>query len=121
MSGLYNVLFGENGSQKDFLLKLLDKHAGDFGRYRDVYVTEEHIVVHTRCGGGNREDYEDVFDEMEDHPLYAYDEDDDFDCTYANFYFRHPEGYGDVLKEMAAGTITPAEKWQMLLKALESK
>jgi hypothetical protein len=121
MSGLYNVLFGENGSQKDFLLKLLDKHAGDFGRYRDVYVTEEHIVVHTRCGGGNREEYEYVFDEMEDHPLYAYDEDDDFDCTYANFYFRHPEGYGDVLKEMAAGTITPAEKWQMLFKALESK
>ena len=121
MSGLYNVLFGENGSQKEFLLKLLNVHAGDFGRYRDIYVTEDHIVVHTRCGGGNREEYDYVFDEMSDHLLYAYDEDDDFDCTYANFYFRHPEGYEDVLKEMAVGTITTAEKWQMLFKALESK
>ena len=119
MSGLYNVLFGENASQKDFLLKLLDKHAGDFGRYRDIYVTDTHIVVHTRCGGGNRDDYDDVFSEMEDHPLFDYDEDDEFDCTYANFYFRHPAGYEELLKEMAEGTVTPAEKWQMLFKALE--
>lgn len=121
MSGLYNMLFGENASQKDFLFELLDKTAGDFGRYRDIYVTEDYIVVHTRCGGGNRESYEEVFMEMEDHPLYAYDEDDDFDCTYANFYFRHPEGYGEVLKEMARGTVTPAEKWRMLFEAMETK
>lgn len=121
MSGLYNMLFGENASQKDFLFKLLDKTPGDFGRYRDIYVTDKHIVVHTRNGGGNREDYEDVFDEMSEHPLYAYDEDDDFDCTYANIYFHHPEGYGEVLKEMAVGTITPSEKWQMLFKAFENK
>jgi hypothetical protein len=113
------MLFGENASQKDFLFSLLNKEPGDFGRYRDIYVTDEHIVVHTRNGGGNREDYEDVFDEMSDHPLYAYDEDDDFDCTYANFYFVHPDGYAGVLKEMAAGTITPAEKWKLLFEALE--
>jgi hypothetical protein len=119
MSGLYNMLFGENVSQKEFLFKLLGKEQGDFGRYRDIYVTDEYIVVHTRNGGGNREDYEDVFDEMSEHPLYAYDEDDDFDCTYANIYFKHPEGYEEVLKEMAAGTVTPSEKWQMLFTALE--
>lgn len=121
MSGLYNVLFGENGSQKDFLFTLLGKTPGDFGRYRDIYVTETHIVVHTRNGGGNRDDYEYVFDEMSEHPLYAYDEDDDFDCTYANIYFNHPTEYVDVLKEMAKGTITPSEKWQMLFAALEKK
>lgn len=121
MSGLYNMLFGENGSQADFLLGLLGKDRADFGRYRDVYVTDSHIVVHTRCGGGNREDYEGVFMEMEDHPLYAYNEDDDFDCTYADIYFNYPEGYEEVLKEMAAGTVTPAEKWQMLFAALEKK
>jgi hypothetical protein len=53
--------------------------------------------------------------------LYDYDEDDDFDCTYANIYFKHPEGYSEVLKEMAEGTITPSEKWQMLFAALEKK
>lgn len=116
---LYNMLFGENASQANFLLGLLGKTAGDFGRYRDVYVTENHIVVHTRNGGGNREDYEYVFEEMSDHPLYAYDEDDDFDCTYANIYFNHPAEYSELLKEMAEGTVTPAEKWQMLFKALE--
>lgn len=118
MSGLYNMLFGENKSQKDFLFGLLERTPGDFGRYRDIYVTDQHIVVHTRNGGGNREDYQDVFDEMFHHPLYVYDEDDDFDCTYANIYFKHPEGYEDLLKEMAVGTVTPSQKWDMLFKAL---
>jgi len=121
MSGLYNVLFGENGSQKEFLFTVLGKSQGDFGRYRDIYVTETHIVVHTRNGGGNRENYEDVFEEMSTHPLYDYDEDDDFDCTYANIYFKHPTEHIEVLKEMAQGTITPGEKWQILLSALEKK
>jgi hypothetical protein len=116
---LYNLLFGDNANHRDFLFGLLNKTPGDFGRYRDIYVTDEHIVVHTRNGGGNREDYEDVFDEMSEHPLYAYDEDDDFDCTYANYYFNHPAEYKDTLQEMAKGTITPSEKWQLLFKALE--
>lgn len=120
MSGLYNTLFGQN-DQSGFLLSLLGKQTSDFGRFRDVYVTETHIVVHTRNGGGNREDYQYVFDEMRNHQFYSYDEDDDFDCTYANIYFRHPDGYGDILKEMAEGTITPSEKWQLLFDAMEKK
>ena len=121
MSGLYNMLFGENSSQKHFLFGLLERTPGDFGRYRDIYVTDQHIVVHTRCGGGNREDYQDVFDEMFNHPLYDYDEDDEFDCTYADIYFKHPEGYEDLLKEMAVGTVTPSQKWDMLFKALSEQ
>lgn len=118
---LYNMLFGENFDHSQFLLELLGKTKGDFGRYRDAYVTDTHIVIHTRNGGGNRDDYEYVFDEMSEHPLYDYDNDDDFDCTYANIYFKHPEDTKEVLKEMAMGTITPAEKWEMLFKALEKK
>ena len=120
MSGLYNTLFGQN-DHAGFLMSLLGKDPGDFGRFRAVYVTEDHIVVHTRCGGGNREDYEDVFDEMSTHPLYAYDEDDSFDCTYADIYFKHPAEYSELLKEMAVGTVTPAEKWKLLFEALETK
>ena len=115
---LYNMLFGENASQKDFLLKLLDKNENDFGRYRDVYVTEDYIVVHTRCGGGNREYYEHVFDEMEEHPLYAYNEDSEYDCTYADIYFTHPPEYSELLKAMSVGTVTPTEKWETLFTAL---
>jgi hypothetical protein len=117
MSGLYNTLFGEN-DKSGFLLGLLGKEAGDFGRYRDVFVTDEYIVVHTRCGGGNREDYEDVFTEMSNHPLYAFDDDDSFDETYADIYFNYPAGYEEILTEMSKGTITPSEKWKMLFDAL---
>jgi hypothetical protein len=113
---LYNMLFGE-GNDVDFLLKLLDAERGDFGRFRSAYVTPTHIVVHTRCGGGNREEY---FPEwVVDHPLYTYDEDDDFDNTYADIYFKHPAGYEDLLKEMSVGVVTPAEKWKNLFEALE--
>lgn len=117
---MYNMVFGENVEQEDILLGILNLSKGDFGRYRDIYVTEKYIIVHTRNGGGNRESYEDVFDEMSEHPLYAFDEDDDFDCTYANIYFNHPEEYHAELVEMAKGTITPSEKWSILLESLNS-
>jgi hypothetical protein len=120
MSGLYNTLFGENGSQSEFLFGLLGLTRDDFGRFRDIYVVEDYIAVHTRNGGGNREDYEYVFETLSQHPLYAYDEDDDFDCTYADIYFRYPEGYEEILSEMAKGTVTPAEKWQLLFASLNA-
>lgn len=117
---LYNMLFGENRSQSAFLFSLLELTPADCGRYRDIYVTSTHIVIHTRNGGGNREDYEHVFDNLSEHDLYDYDEDDDFDSTYANIYFRHPAGYEEILCEMAEGTITPAEKWRVLFGTLNS-
>lgn len=118
---LYNMVFGENASQKEFLFKLLDLGPEDFGRYRDIYVTEDHIVVYTRCGGGNREEYEYVFSEMEDHPLYSHNADDDFDCTYASIFFKHPDEFKDILKELAKGTVTPSEKWTKLFEVLGAK
>lgn len=121
MSGLYNALFGENYEQRDVLLSLIGKQKDDFGRYRDIYVTEDHIVVHTRCGGGNREDYMSVFEEMSRHPLYSHDEDDGFDCTYADIFFNHPPEASEMLKEMAKGTIKPNEKWKILLEHLDNK
>ena len=70
---MYNMLFGVN-PDTDTLLSLLGKTAGDFGRFRNVYMEDGYIIVHTRNGGGNREDYEDVFDEMSEHPWYSHDE-----------------------------------------------
>lgn len=119
MSGLYNLLFKQN-DKTEFLLNLLGKTRGDFCRFRDVYVTDTAIVVHTRCGGGNREEYADFFDEMAGHPLYIEDRDEDFDSTYANIYFSHPEEYKELLAEMAKGTVTPSEKWQKLFVAFGS-
>lgn len=117
---MYNMLFGVD---KDYqlVLKLLNLTEGDFGRFRTAYITETHLVVHTRCGGGNRESYEEVFDEISKHPLYEYDQDDDFDCTYCDFYFKHPEELKESLQQYAKENpaVTPAEKWQKLFESLE--
>lgn len=117
---LYNMVFGTNPNS-DQLLSLLGKDRGDFGRFRDVYVEDGFIVVHTRNGGGNREDYEDVFEEMSEHPWYSHDEDDDFDCTYANIYFKVPE---DKLKSYVAlldQGHNPSEAWNKFFELVKDK
>ena len=115
---LYNMLFGTNPNS-DQLLSLLGKSQGDFGRFRDVYVEDGFIVVHTRNGGGNREDYEDVFDEMAEHPWYSHDADDDFDCTYANIYFKVPEDKIKTYVALLDQGHNPAESWQKVFQVLE--
>ena len=117
---LYNMVFGMN-PDADKLLSLLGKTAGDFGRFRNVYMEDGYIVVHTRNGGGNREDYEDVFDEMSEHPWYSHDADDDFDCTYANIYFKLPEDEKlmVILKGLDAGG-NPSKQWASLFATMEA-
>lgn len=115
---LYNMLFGMNPAA-DVLLAMLGKTRDDFGRFRDCYPNDDgtQIIVHTRCGGGNRDDYEGVFDEMQAHPNYLSDADDDFDCTYADIVFSVPEPFAESVKAIADQTDTrpPAEKWEKLL------
>jgi hypothetical protein len=51
---LYNMLFGMNRAAPALLAALgLDSEA--VGRFRDAYIDGEHIVIHTRNGGGNRD------------------------------------------------------------------
>lgn len=117
---LYNMVFGMNPDSNK-LLEVLGKTQGDFGRFRNVYMEDGYIVVHTRNGGGNREDYEDVFDEMSEHPWYSHDEDDSFDCTYANIYFKMPED--DKLLMALRGLDSgqnPATQWAELLGMMEA-
>ena len=63
------------------------------------------IVIHTRTGAGNREAYEankknidHVFEGnsnpyMRTSPYYWMDNDDSFDPTYVDFFYRIPEGF----------------------------
>lgn len=117
---LYNMVFGMN-PDSDKLLGLLGKTTGDFGRFRNVYMEDGYIIVHTRCGGGNREDYQDVFDEMSTHPWYSHDADDDFDCTYANIYFKVPDNQKDFLaiQNFNEGK-NPNEQWKELFEMFDS-
>lgn len=101
---LYNTLFGMNPAA-GYLLGTLKKTDTDFGRFRDAYYEKKddntgRIIIYTRCGGGNREDYEYVFNEMETHPLYLTNYDDDFDSTYAYFEFLAPDSVNEFFKDM---------------------
>ena len=117
---LYNMIFGMN-PDSDKLLEILGKTRGDFGRFRNVYMEDGYIVVHTRNGGGNREDYGNVFDEMSEHPWYSHNEDDDFDCTYANIYFKIPENHKDfmAIRQLDEGH-NPKEQWAEMLALMEA-
>lgn len=116
---LYNMVFGMN-PDSDKLLAILGKTAGDFGRFRNVYVSDGYIVVHTRCGGGNRDDYEDVFDEMAEHPWFSHESDCDFDYTYADFFFKLPseDQLLVALQDINHGS-KPGDQWDDLLRSLE--
>jgi len=118
---MYNMIFGMNPDSGK-LLEILGKTQADFGRFRNVYMEDGYIVVHTRNGGGNREDYEDVFDEMSEHPWYSHNEDDSFDCTYANIYFKIPEGADQTfiaLQGLDEGAI-PNKQWAELFAMMEA-
>jgi hypothetical protein len=118
---LYNLVFGMN-PDTDKILSLLGKTQADFGRFRSVFLEDGYIIVHTRNGGGNREDYEDVFDEMTEHPWYSHDEDDSFDCTYANIYFKVPEGKEETLVALHNFNkgANPANQWAELIGMMEA-
>lgn len=138
---LYNMLFGVNAGAP-LLLATLGLNVGDVPRFRDCYIEGDKIVIYTRTGGGNRDYYDseqscrDCYPEyfegadtpsgpwnsdLQENEYYLYDEDDDFDCTYASFYFRFPEAYDADLKAIAERIQdhTPSEKWQALFKTLQ--
>lgn len=93
----YNALFGKNPSS-DLLLAILDIKQNDVERFRDCSIDFEasRISIYTRTGGGNRDDYPN--EKLTSHACYLHDEDDDFDSTYATYYFKFPE-------EMAADVV----------------
>lgn len=86
---LYNMLFGKNPDTAP-ILAALNLSEGMIERFRDVWIDEDEnrIVIYTRTGGGNREYYQNEV--LTSHPLYIRDEDDDFDSTYAKYYFAIP-------------------------------
>lgn len=135
------MMFGVN-SMAPVLLKIIGLDANDVPRFRDAFIQGEYIVVHTRSGGGNRDFYESLETCRENYPeyftgedypdgpwnynltcnqYYSHDEDDDFDSTYANFYFDFPSEYADDLKALSESnpTYTPSDKWQMLFETFD--
>jgi len=124
---LYNMLHGVN-PVAGAVLNMLKLTPDDVGRFRDAFITADgKLAIYTRNGGGNREEYDEVFEDLANHPEYLYDEDDDFDCTYATIYFNVPLEFKDDVKQFLklveekdaqVLTQTPAEKFQETLDNL---
>lgn len=95
MSGLYNLLFGENSFAKE-ILNMVGVEKVSLVRYRDAWIKNGEAIVYTRNGGGNREDKTiaflmDVI--LPSHPLYILQGDDSYDNTYAYIKFKVPEEF----------------------------
>ena len=97
---LYNMTCGNNPLFGLFV-RMLDsvRPLPVVPRFRDLYLREEdgkpQIVIYTRTGGGNREDYETENEAMTLHPCFVCDFDDDFDSTYAHWVYRVPEKFSE--------------------------
>lgn len=118
------MLFGRNPAA-EILLAMLNLTPSSVGRFRDCYPSEdgERIIVYTRNGGGNREEYQGVLDDLKSNPNWLQDYDDDYDCTYASIEFSVPTEFKELVKEIAdqTSTVAPAEKWQNLMQDLSER
>jgi hypothetical protein len=141
---LYNALFGVN-PMAGVCMEALGVKPDGVPRFRDCYMTEDgKIAIHTRTGGGNRPMYEseesarrnypEYFDGENDPPVgpwnadlrnlpgFEYDEDDDFDSTYATFYYTPTDAWKPIFAAMsplAAGE-TPRSRWERVLADLQA-
>jgi hypothetical protein len=125
MSGLYNIVFGENDYGRALVALLNEVQPIEVGRYRDAWVEHEGddllIRVMTRNGGGNRDDFDDP--SMQAHPWYVRDADQEFDYTYADYWFRpdlstvEPE-VAKALVSMAQAPVDMTERWNAAIEAI---
>ena len=131
--GLYNTLFGVN-PQSEEILTALNLSVQQIPRFRDAYLSERNskqvAAIYTRMGSGNRGHWsEDNNTEagpqcgcpgcraqhgLATHPLYIADQDDDFDSTYATYYFEMPATLS------GANSPTPTDKWRTFLNNQQS-
>lgn len=126
---LYNMLFGVEPTA-DIALKMLGVGPHDVPRFRDAYFkwadntqTDPVIVIHTRTGGGNREAYRSENDRLTALVGYRYDRDDNFDSTYADFFFSVPEAEREgviTFLKTHGEPLTAQEKFKIAIEAMKA-
>lgn len=107
----YNMVKGVNPAAFMFL-PMLGKHPTEYPRFRDCFIGddkrpeyEDHIIIYTRTGGGNRQDYIEENNEMRSMSGFVHDYDDDFDETYASWVFQIPERWKSDYDAFVSGRI----------------
>ena len=107
---LYNAINGVNLSTF-IILPMLGKHPDEYPRFRDCFTADEehpqydnHIIVYTRVGGGNRGT---GFNEEElmKHPNFVTTYDDSFDNTYGYYVFSVPDKWKEDFDKIMGGKI----------------
>lgn len=141
---LYNMLFRTEPTA-GIALKMLGIGPHNVPRFRDAFFTwadeaqtDPVIVIHTRTGGGNRACYESAKsykDEMGEDgegpfnadlrvlPGFRHDAGDDFDSTYADFYFDVPAAEKSAVVEFLTKQgkpDTPHDKFEKMLSSLKA-
>ena len=89
---MYNMINGVNPATFFILPMLGEKHPDNYPRFRDCFVENDEIHVYTRVGGGNR-NCGFGEEELQSHPNYLRDFDDDYDSTYATYVFSVPDEF----------------------------
>ena len=119
---LYNMVCGNNPLFQLFLA-IVKVPFEIIPRFRDLYLVLENgkplVVIYTRTGGGNRGAYLEANGALAAHPNYFKDCDDDFDSTFAHWYFHVPPEREKIVARLAEllnlhpQFTTPARKFKM--------
>lgn len=96
---LYSHVVGTN-KYAHLVMVVLDLKPSDLGRFRDAFFSPDAIVVRTRTGGGNREEYEASINTLKAHKLFLSEADCEYDDTFMDFKFGYPDHVLAGLREM---------------------
>lgn len=116
---LYTQLFGENKEAKA-ILGFANLTREMFPRYRDVFLADKgtNVIVYTRIGGPNRNDYKQQIKTIRQHKQFIKDYDDEHDNTYAYFEFKVLPEYLDTTKIMFDEE--PLTVWELFERHIEN-
>lgn len=94
-----------------FILPMLgEKHPDEYPRFRDCFTVVDEknnyeIHVLTRVGGNNRgQGFGE--EELQKHPNYLYDQDEEEDNTYATYVFSVPKEWKKDFDKIAEGRVS---------------
>lgn len=124
---MYNALGLSNSQLVAVFLKMAGLEAEEIPRFRDCYPSKDGktIIVYTRTGGNNRDEYEEDLEVLYNKDNFVEDYDDEFDNTYMSLIFTPlPEWKEDLVSIVTNSpevSITGAEKFKALLDTLEKK
>lgn len=100
---LYNMINGYNPACI-LIMPMLGRKANDYPRFRDCFVSEdnEHILIYTRVGGGNRNcGFGEEILYKDENFIKTYD--DEFDSTYGYYEFKVPDKWKSDYDKILSG------------------